>query len=156
MEYILSKKEKTCIFCEKNIDPARDEELGVLYRGNTCFVVMNLYPYNNGHIMVSPYRHTDSLTQFSPEELEECFKLVAISEGILMRTFNTQGINVGINIGEASGAGYKEHLHVHLVPRWVGDTNFMCTMTETRLLPETVEESYQRLKPEFDKLDIDG
>jgi ATP adenylyltransferase len=147
-----------CVFCDAaaGIDPEPRQspppgEL-VLVRGRTCFVVLNLYPYNNGHLMVVPNRHLASLAATSPEELTELMQFTRDGEMALGEAYQPQGINVGINLGRAAGAGIADHLHIHLVPRWSGDTNFMSVFGETRVLPESLEQTAARLRPIFARL----
>ncbi len=118
----------------------------ILERGRHCFVVMNIYPYNSGHVMVAPYRHVAELEALEPGETAELMELAARCTTALKRAMHPEGINLGINLGKAAGAGYDAHLHLHIVPRWVGDTNFMPVVGETKVLPETLEETYARLK----------
>jgi ATP adenylyltransferase len=139
---------ESCVFCENN---GLDTDL-VVFTGTTCFVVLNLYPYNNGHLMVVPYRHTPSLATLTVEELHEMADLEALCEKVLVEAYTPHGVNVGINLGKPAGAGVLEHVHVHLVPRWNGDTNFMTVVGATRVLPEDLQQSAARLKPIFAKL----
>jgi len=120
-----------------------------VFEGVSAFVILNLYPYNNGHLMVVPYRHVPSLVALSPEELQELAVLAQRSEKVLGEAYDPHGINVGINLGKAGGAGVLDHLHVHLVPRWSGDTNFMTVVGETRVLPEDLSQTAARLRPFF-------
>jgi ATP adenylyltransferase len=115
-------------------------------------VVLNLYPYNNGHVMVVPYRHTASLASLTSDELQELAQLTQRSEVALLEAYRPQGINAGINLGKTAGAGILEHLHMHVVPRWAGDTNFMTIVGETRVLPEALTDSAERLRPIFARL----
>ena len=132
-----------CIFC--HIDqPGRDEL--VLVRGRFAYVILNLYPYNNGHLMVVPYRHISNLTATNADEQAELMRLTRHAEMALTEAYAPQGINVGINIGRPAGAGVVDHVHVHLVPRWNGDTNFMTTVGEVRVLPESLRAGYDKLK----------
>jgi ATP adenylyltransferase len=137
-----------CVFCHK-VDAA-DAAEHVLYRGSTCFVVLNRYPYSNGHMMVVPYAHVSSLTALSDEVLLEVFQLVRKVEHVLISAAAPQGFNVGINEGQAAGAGIEEHLHVHVVPRWEGDANYMTVIAGTRVIPESLDETYALLRPLFD------
>jgi ATP adenylyltransferase len=121
----------------------------VIHEGTLAYVVLNRYPYNNGHLMVVPYSHVSSLSGLRPEELHEVADLVRLSEAALMRAYDPQGINVGINLGRPAGAGILEHVHVHAVPRWNGDTNFMTAVGQTRVLPEDLPSSAARLRPVF-------
>jgi ATP adenylyltransferase len=136
-----------CVFCS-----ATGEEPLVVARGAAVFVILNLYPYNSGHLMVVPARHVASLAQLGAEELSELMAFVQRAEIALNEAYHPQGINVGVNLGRAAGAGIADHLHIHLVPRWVGDTNFMSVVGETRVLPEEVPASAERLRPVFDRL----
>jgi len=138
-----------CIFCHTS-QPGRDEL--VLFRGRVCFVILNLYPYTNGHLMVVPNRHAANLATLSADEQLELMRLTRHSEIAITEAYAPQGINVGINLGKAAGAGVPGHLHVHLVPRWSGDTNFMTAIAETRVLPEDLGESARKLRPIFERL----
>lgn len=133
-----------CIFCAK---PAanNDREEMVLERGTSCFTMLNAFPYNCGHLMVAPYRHVDSLSALRPDEREELIRLLGRAEAVLRSAYHPDGFNVGVNLGEAAGAGIPRHLHAHLVPRWIGDTNFMSTIGETRVMPESLARTYERL-----------
>lgn len=138
-----------CIFC--NIDrPGRDEL--VLIRGRFTYVILNLYPYNNGHLMVVPNRHIATLAATTVEEQAEVMRLTRHAEIALTEAYRPQGLNIGINLGRPAGAGVVAHLHVHLVPRWTGDTNFMTAIGETRVLPEDLQATKGRLKPIFERL----
>lgn len=150
MKYILSEKEKSCIFCIDNKNIENDKKHLVVYRSLHCFVILNLYPYNNGHIMVVPNRHIANLNDLASEELSNLFDTVQLCEKILKKTYNPEGINVGLNLGKAAGAGIDEHLHVHLVPRWFGDNNFMTSISGTRVIPDSFEDTYLKLKEQFD------
>ncbi|MFK4765096.1 HIT family protein [Desulfobaculum sp. SPO524] len=150
LDYILGPKPDTCPFClPKHTD--EDAARRILYRGRYSFVIMNIFPYNNGHLMVTPYRHVMSLVDLRPEEHHEMMDLMHESTRILTAHFSPQGINMGVNMGEAAGAGIKEHLHFHLVPRWVGDSSFMAFASETRVIPEHIDHTYASLKPYFDE-----
>jgi ATP adenylyltransferase len=146
MEYIksLKKKPSECIFCEA-LASGSDRDSLVLHRGRTCVLMLNLYPYNPGHLMAAPNRHVSSLGELTPEEGAELMELAALGEKILSATHNPQGFNLGVNLGKCAGAGVPDHLHLHLVPRWTGDTNFMPVMSETRVLPEEISTTYDRL-----------
>ena len=145
-----------CIFCRVSIpqqsvdDPSRDDL--VLAQGRACYVILNLYPYNNGHLMVVPRRHIASLTLATAEELSELMQFTRDAESALTEAYRPEGINVGINLGRAAGAGIADHLHVHLVPRWTGDTNFMSVVGQTRVLPEQMDDTAKRLRPIFERL----
>ena len=149
MEYITSEKDIGCIFCEK-IKEGEDQENLILLRGECCFVMMNRYPYNNGHLMVVPYEHVDTPLKLSPQAQFEMMRLVTICLQVLEGAMHPDGFNIGMNLGASAGAGIKDHIHMHVVPRWVGDTNFMPVLSETRVIVEALGQSYQRLKPIFD------
>ncbi len=151
IEYILGPKPDECVFCIKDIK-GEDEERLILFRGNFSFVIMNKYPYNTGHIMVTPYRHIHSLEELKEEEQREMMWLLVKCTEILKEVFHPQGINIGLNIGEVAGAGIKEHLHFHLVPRWSGDHSFMAVFAETMVIPEALKITYKKLKGPFEAL----
>ena len=138
-----------CIFCDAQA--GRDVDL-VVFRGRHAYVILNLYPYNNGHLMVVPHRHLSTLEALTSEEQIELMQLARLSEIALGEAYRPQGINVGINLGKAAGAGIENHLHIHLVPRWSGDTNFMTAVGQTRVLPEDLGATASRLRPIFAKL----
>ena len=138
-----------CIFCDAHA--GRDIDL-VLFRGTSSYVILNLYPYNNGHLMVVPNRHLSALEALDGGEQAELMKLSRLSEMALNEAYHPHGINVGINLGKAAGAGIENHLHIHLVPRWSGDTNFMTAVGETRVLPEDLAATATRLRPIFARL----
>ena len=143
-------KEQGCALCDAPDLPVQQSL--IVFAGTAAYVILNLYPYNNGHLMVVPYRHTPSLATLTPEELQEIAVLTQRSEIALVEAYGPQGINVGINLGKSAGAGILEHIHVHLVPRWTGDTNFMTVVGETRVLPETLADSAVRLRAVFERL----
>jgi len=138
----------TCIFCEPR-GPNADL---VVFRGRLCYVILNLYPYNNGHLMVVPHRHLPDLTSTSAEERAELMSLARLSEIALGEAYSPHGINAGINLGRPAGAGVLNHLHIHLVPRWNGDTSFMSVVGNTRVLPEELPQTAARLRPIFERL----
>ena len=155
IDYIRAPKEKGCIFCNKSHDEDDRENL-VLYRGNESFVLMNLYPYSNGHLMISPYKHTSDTNDISSRGNEEIMWLANQSMNILTHAMNAEGFNFGANLGKAGGAGIEEHIHYHIVPRWSGDTNFMPVVGNTKVLVEGLRESWDNLKPHFDSLVDNG
>lgn len=140
-----------CIFCDAIAAEPANAPLCV-FRGPHCYVILNLYPYNNGHLMVVPNRHIGALAQALPEEMAEMMRLLRVAELALTEAYHPHGLNVGINLGKAAGAGVLEHLHIHVVPRWNGDTNFMTVVGETRVLPEQLEQVAARLRPVFERL----
>ncbi len=150
MDYILGDKKKGCFFCRK-LKEKEDKKNLILYQGNHVFVVMNRYPYNNGHLMIVPKRHHLGLEQLNEKESRELFDLMRASVKVLKTCFRPHGFNIGINIGKVGGAG-EDHLHLHIVPRWAGDTNFMPVMAETKVVPEYLEKTYQRLHSAFSDL----
>jgi len=139
-----------CIFCDAGDESSRDEL--VLVRSPLSYVVLNLYPYNNGHLMVVPKRHVASLASSTPEELIDLMGLTRDAEMALAEAYAPHGINLGINLGRPAGAGVVDHLHVHLVPRWTGDTSFMSVVGHTRVLPEELRQTAARLRPIFERL----
>ncbi len=139
-----------CVFCEAQAN--EDAAPLVLFHGDTCYVILNLYPYNNGHLMVVPKRHVASLAQCTPAELAEMMELTRRAEIALTEAYRPQGLNVGINIGRSAGAGVVDHVHIHAVPRWTGDTNFMSVVGQVRVLPEELQETAHRLRPIFARL----
>ncbi|MBN2030063.1 HIT domain-containing protein [bacterium] len=149
MEYIENADEYDgCIFCEKPKED-RDEENLIVYRGKTAFVMMNRYPYNNGHLMVVPYQHTDELNALSREQKIELFDLLILSKEKLIKVMKPQGFNIGMNIGRIAGAGIVDHLHFHIVPRWSGDTNFMPIVGHTKVVSEGLVETLKKLRKAF-------
>ena len=148
LDYILGPKPDSCVFCLPD-HTDEDEERLVLYRGRWNFVIMNKYPYNNGHLMVTPYRHAMSILELSDDESTELMRLLRSCTAILHKYLSPQGVNIGLNLGEAAGAGIREHLHFHLVPRWNGDSSFMAILDEVRVIPEHLSSTYASLKPFF-------
>ncbi len=149
-QYVSEEPEsRECIFCEFPRD--RDDERNlVLYRGERTYAIMNRFPYNSGHLMVVPYEHTGDLTEVAPETLAEMMALVQRSVAALGRAFRPDGYNTGMNLGRAAGAGVADHLHIHVVPRWVGDVNFMPVTADVKVMPELLADSYRKLRPYFD------
>ena len=148
IKYILMDKSKGCFLCE---NPKQDNNAlnYILYRGKKNFVIMNIYPYNPGHLMVAPYRHVASLEGLTREELHEHSEIVSRSVKVLRETFDPHGFNIGINIGKVAGAGVEGHVHTHIVPRWQGDTNFMPVVSDTKIVSEALEETYKKLEGKF-------
>jgi ATP adenylyltransferase len=140
-----------CFLCDyPRRSPERDAESLLLFRGVHAFVVMNLYPYNSGHLLVAPYEHTGNLEELSSEVATEMMAITQRTIATLKAVYRPDAFNVGMNLGKSAGAGIPDHLHTHLVPRWDGDTNFMPILGETKVLPETLEQTYRRLRPQFD------
>ncbi|MDX9714741.1 MAG: HIT domain-containing protein [Dissulfurispiraceae bacterium] len=154
IEYIISEKPDECIFCIPKT-PGDDKNSLILYRGKEVFVIMNKYPYNNGHLMVVPYQHASTLDELQPSTHAEMMSLTSYCTACLKEAFRPEGFNIGMNIGSAAGAGIKEHLHIHIVPRWAGDTNFMTVLGEVRVIPEHIIETYNKLYPLFNEKKMD-
>jgi ATP adenylyltransferase len=146
MEYIQSDKNKDiCIFCNEMSRPDGIENL-IIYRGHRAFIILNRYPYTSGHLMVVPNDHLASLELLDTETRSEIMELTAQSMVVLREVYQPQGFNIGVNIGVAAGAGVLDHVHLHVVPRWGGDTNFMSALSDTRVLPEMLESTFERLQ----------
>lgn len=154
MEYVEGPKQPRpdgCIFCDKPAeDGANDPANLIVFRGETCFVILNSFPYNNGHVMVVPYRHVDRLDAMTPQERDELGALTARAIEVLEGIYGPDGYNIGINMGAAAGAGIAAHIHQHVVPRWRGDTNFMPVVADTRVLPEALQASYEKIAQGFE------
>lgn len=133
-----------CIFCE--LPKLPDEDARIIHRGQHCFVILNSFPYTSGHVMVVPFAHLDELQKLPEAAAREMMALSQKMEGILRRIYSPDGINLGMNIGRVAGAGVAGHIHMHVLPRWVGDTNFMTVTGESRVLPEAIEETWRKLK----------
>lgn len=144
MEYLMSEESGGCIFCEK---PAENDDRKnlILLRTELSFIMLNAYPYNNGHLMIAPFRHLASIRDLTAQERCDLMEAIVTAEGVLERAFAPQGMNVGANLGRCAGAGVPGHVHVHIVPRWDGDTNFMPVIGQTRVMPELLMETYDRL-----------
>jgi ATP adenylyltransferase len=150
MHYILGGRKGGCFFC-RNLRQRENEKNLILYQGEYTFVVMNRYPYTNGHLMVVPKRHCIDLEQLGDNELKELFHLLKASTHVLRTILRPHGFNIGMNIGKVGGAG-EDHLHIHIVPRWTGDTNFMPVIGETKIIPEYLQKTYQKLHSAFMEL----
>jgi ATP adenylyltransferase len=149
MEYIESHgKDGGCVFCRALQMEDSPDNL-IVHRGSQAFVILNRYPYTSGHVMVVPNRHKPDLEGLDPAERAEMIELTARSTAALRRLYSTESFNIGLNIGEAAGAGIKEHVHIHVVPRWVGDTNFMSTLAQTRVLPQTLADTWKNITEGF-------
>ncbi len=139
-----------CVFCDKITAP--DEAEHVLFRGQFAYITLNRYPYNNGHLLIIPYVHAASLEDLDPPTLTELMLLTNLGLAVLRRAYRPDGFNIGVNLGQAAGAGIADHVHVHVVPRWNADTNFMPIVGDTRVIPETLDQTYERLWPLFDEI----
>jgi ATP adenylyltransferase len=152
MQYINSASDDDeCIFC-KYLAAEDDNESHILHRGATAFVILNAFPYNSGHVMIAPHRHAGELHDLRAEERSELMELTSSAVDILREALAAHGFNVGMNLGRVAGAGIPGHLHVHVVPRWGGDTNFMPVVGETKVLPEMLAETDAKLRPLFSRL----
>ena len=145
IEYITGQKDDGCILCAASEQEA-DENSYVLHRGRHNFVILNAFPYNSGHLMVVPYEHTSCVTELSPAQTGEMMELVQICIRAFTEGLDVAGVNLGMNIGRAAGAGIDDHIHLHIVPRWLGDTNFMTTVGQTRVVPQELAQSAAQLR----------
>ena len=137
-----------CLFCSV-IKAKNDEQVLVVHRGRHCFVMLNAFPYTSGHVMVVPYEHVDELLKLSQSAAQEMMELTQRLEGILRELYHPDGLNLGMNLGKAGGAGVAAHIHMHILPRWFGDVNFMTSVAETRVLPEDLPTTYKRIRAKF-------
>jgi ATP adenylyltransferase len=143
-----AEKMPGCVFCNA-LNAGDDEKARIAYRGQHCFVILNTYPYTPGHVMVVPYAHLDELRKLPPEAANEMMALSQRMETLLRELYRPDGVNLGMNIGKAAGAGVAGHIHMHVLPRWVADANFMSVVGETRILPETLDETWKRMAAAF-------
>jgi ATP adenylyltransferase len=149
MEYIRREKPDGCVFCALPQEDNDPKSL-ILLRGTHCYVMLNRYPYNNGHLMIVPYEHVDSPAKLAPDVLQDMMWQVNISLTVLKKAMNPDGFNIGMNLGASAGAGIRDHIHMHVVPRWTGDTNFMSVLADTHVIVEGLAECYSQLKPLFE------
>ncbi len=150
MEYIENHaKQEGCVFCDAAAAADSPENL-VVHRGALAYVILNRYPYTSGHVMIVPFEHKPDIEQLDTATRAEMMELTSRATSVLRSIYNTQAFNIGMNIGEAAGAGVKEHVHIHVVPRWIGDTNFMSSLAETRVLPERLEDTWTRIREGFE------
>jgi ATP adenylyltransferase len=150
LEYIQAGQGAACIFCLG--DPAEDQQRLVLHRGTHCFIIMNRYPYSNGHLMVAPLRHVADPGLLDAGEVAELHHLTMVCRDLLLDCCQAQGFNVGMNLGAVAGAGVAHHLHQHIVPRWAGDSNFMAVFADVRVIPQHLEETYRELRAALARL----
>jgi ATP adenylyltransferase len=149
--YITGAREaQGCVFCDKR-DEEDDRKAWIVHRGAHCYVCLNAFPYTSGHIMVIPYEHLDELQKLPRDPSHEMIDLCRRGETVLRSLYNPDGINLGMNIGSAAGAGVAGHIHMHVLPRWIADGNFMSVIGETRVLPETLDVTWERMRDEFEK-----
>lgn len=143
-----AKSDQRCVFCDKQ-NEKDDRPSWIVYRGKHCYICLNAFPYTSGHVMIIPYEHVDELQKLPVEAAQEMIALCRRTEAALHSLYHPDGINLGMNLGAAAGAGVAGHLHMHVLPRWVADANFMTVVGETRILPETLEITWQRMRAEF-------
>jgi ATP adenylyltransferase len=136
-----------CVFCDSQ--PIADRDAFIIHRGQYCYIILNIYPYTSGHVMIVPYAHIDELRKLPPEGAMEMMALLQKLEDVLRDTYHPDGINLGMNLGKAAGAGVAQHIHMHVLPRWLADSNFLTTIGETRVLPESLEQTWERLRAAF-------
>ena len=149
--YMKEKRENSkCIFCAA-VQASEDESNLVVYRARHSFVILNRYPYTSGHLMIAPYKHISRLAQAEESAAEEMMRLMRRAEQVLELVYQPDGLNLGMNLGEAAGAGIEQHIHMHVLPRWKGDANFMTPIGNTRIIPEALEETYSKLRGGFDQ-----
>lgn len=141
-------KLERCPFCHKR-DISDDRKALIVHRAQHCFIILNLFPYTSGHAMIVPYDHIDSLQKLTPDTANEMMELTRRMEAVLRKLYNPDGINLGMNLGKAAGAGVAGHIHMHILPRWIADASFMTTVSETRVLPEDLETTWRRMKEAF-------
>lgn len=152
MAYIKGEaRAEGCIFCDlPALDPSKDRESLIVARGEQAFAILNKFPYNSGHVMIAPYRHVASYEDLRADEHADISALTSRTITALRAAYVPEGFNVGVNLGRAAGAGITDHVHVHVVPRWTGDTNYMTTVSETKVLPETLDETWLKLRPHIE------
>ena len=151
IKYILGGKTKGCVFCDL-VAERRDRDNLILYRGEKCFVIMNLYPYNSGHLMVVPYKHRDGLNGLGERDLFDMMKVTQKMLRIFDEVMRPQGYNIGVNQGQVAGAGIYEHVHLHIVPRWLGDCNFMPIVSDSKVINEDIVKTYDKLAEAIKRL----
>jgi ATP adenylyltransferase len=145
IKYIAMPKTDECIFCTKPRE-RKDEDNYIVHRGPKCFIILNMFPYNTGHVMIAPYRHISSLEDLTDDESLDLMRLTSLALKILRKAYAPDGFNIGVNIGGAAGAGIADHVHLHVVPRWIGDTNFMVVISNTKVIPEMLKSTFEKLK----------
>jgi ATP adenylyltransferase len=154
IENFSQEEDRKCLFCEK-ASSRNDKENFILYRSKECYIIMNLFPYNSGHIMIVPYKHTADINELSDEENLDIMRTIRKGIQALTKALKPHGFNIGANLGRVSGAGIAEHIHFHIVPRWNGDTNFMPIIGDTKVISEHIEDTYKKLKIALDELNQD-
>ncbi len=150
IDYILSPKDDECFLCDRQkISPEKSDDFMVIARGKNVFVMLNAYPYNSGHLMVVPYRHIGDISDLPKFVLHEMIEVCTASKNTLKKALNPEGFNIGFNLGLPAGAGLEDHIHMHVVPRWIGDTNFMPVLDNTRVMPQSLKDTANILRDSF-------
>src|SRR5215467_14550232 len=144
-------KSSECLFCAK-VRETDDVKAQIVHRGQHCFVTLNAFPYTSGHVMIVPYDHVDQLQKLAPPAAQEMMAMMQKTEEILRHLYHPDGLNLGMNLGQAAGAGVADHIHMHVLPRWIADANFMSVIGETRVNPEDLETTYKRIRAQFERL----
>ncbi len=154
LQYVTDQqpRKEGCFFCNAFAETGSEKENLLLYRGDKAFVMLNRFPYNGGHLMVAPARHYGNFEEAAADEITEIWRLTALAKAVLIKAMRAEGVNIGVNQGKCAGAGVKDHLHVHIVPRWEGDVNFMPVMADIKVMPQALEECYEVLYPVFQEL----
>ena len=151
--YIIQEtKDEGCILCDLPREE-RDKENLILHRGKSCFLIMNRYPYNPGHLMIAPYKHVDAIEKLDTDDIYEIIDFCKSAIRVIKRCMEPDGFNIGMNIGRVAGAGIEGHIHIHIVPRWNGDTNFMPVLAGADVIPEALDETYKKLKEALEELE---
>jgi ATP adenylyltransferase len=150
LEYLKGEKSSDCIFCSKPALP--DDEAFIVHRGTSCYVILNAFPYTNGHVMVAPFEHVGDLRRLQADASAELMVLTQRSLAAIERVYGAEGFNLGMNLGDVAGAGFAGHVHMHVVPRWKGDTNFMPVVGDTRVMPEALPDSWSKLRVAFEEV----
>jgi ATP adenylyltransferase len=150
LEYLKGEKSSDCIFCSKPALP--DDEAFIVHRGTRCYVILNAFPYTNGHVMVAPFEHVGDLRRLQADASAELMALTQRSLEAIERVYGAEGFNLGMNLGDVAGAGFAGHVHMHVVPRWKGDTNFMPVVGDTRVMPEALPDSWSKLRVAFEEV----
>jgi ATP adenylyltransferase len=150
LEYLKGEKSSDCIFCSKPALP--DDEAFIVHRGTSCYVILNAFPYTNGHVMVAPFEHVGDLRLLQADPSAELMALTQRSVAAIERVYGAEGFNLGMNLGDVAGAGFAGHVHMHVVPRWKGDTNFMPVVGDTRVMPEALPDSWSKLRAAFEEV----
>jgi len=152
MKYILDDKTQGCAFCQA-LQAGDDKAKYIVYRGEKAFIILNTFPYTNGHLMVVPYTHTGDFVELDGQTLADMMRLTQKALQAMRQVMSPHGFNVGLNLGQAAGAGIQDHVHIHIVPRWQNDTNFMPVLADVRVLPESLEDTYEKLQAALHKLE---